>query len=759
MKRKALSLLLTASLCIGLLSSAAFAAFPDTADHWAADAIQRWSDAGIVTGGPDGSFHPDAPVTRAELATILCRLFGYDGDAQETYEDVPADAWYAGAMEACAAAGVMNGDGALLYPERTVTRQEAVTLLGRAFALEDAQTGTEQFSDRDQIASWALPQANAMASAGYINGSDGLFMPDKELSRGEIVTILDNMVDYYIDAAGQYTVTGDGFTVVTAEDVVLLTAGYTGTVLTAAGGSYTQEAATSANSDIVAEAVTGTYVGRTLDNGLVKYSNITYATTERWQAPVAVAASDAVIPADTEVTTLSVQSRAPGNPQAEGDLTLDIYVNPASDSTSKGVFVWNTCGGGTASNSNSFDPTQLVLEHPDVIVVVSNIRVSYFGCIDLSVFPDYEEMKETYQYSNNLMRLDYLASLKWVAQNISAFGGDPDNVTIGGQSAGAANASSMLLMEEAHPYFDKVVMESGVALDRISLATMDESREAAEIFMESTGATTLAEALELDPQALLDAEAALTENCIGAYLPDSQSKTFTTVVDDVVIPQDYWSVMEQAAESGVKILVGSTNGEYDRDLAGKTAEEALSDIISANWGKLDPARGGVENADEIIQSYVDRNEQYGRDVITAYKDLKNDINQKVSATLIAEAFSKTSTAYLFSYEWYAENDQAMRATHGSEKKALYPTDDSVPAGLAKAMRSAWASFILTGDPNEGNTDFAQANIQWKPYNTTDRWVMAFDEVMHLDAGQRVDDIETLMPLFAEYEYLRGSQGK
>ena len=104
MKRKVLSLLLTAVMVLGLLPAAALAAFPDTEGHWAADAIQRWSDAGIVTGGSDGNFNPDAPVTRAELATILCRLFAYDSDPQKTYEDVPADAWYAGAMSACAAA-------------------------------------------------------------------------------------------------------------------------------------------------------------------------------------------------------------------------------------------------------------------------------------------------------------------------------------------------------------------------------------------------------------------------------------------------------------------------------------------------------------------------------------------------------------------------------------------------------------------------------------------------------------------------------
>ena len=98
----------------------------------------------------------------------------------------------------------------------------------------------------------------------------------------------------------------------------------------------------------------------------------------------------------------------------------------------------------------------------------------------------------------------------------------------------------------------------------------------------------------------------------------------------------------------------------------------------------------------------------------------------------------------------------MRATHGSEKKALYPTDNSVPEALASSMRSAWASFILFGDPNEGNADFVQARIQWRPYNASDRWIMAFDQAMRLDAGQRVDDIEALMPLFAEYGYLRGT---
>lgn len=590
----------------------------------------------------------------------------------------------------------------------TVSRQEAVEQIARAAGLEQAATGAEGFSDRAQIAPATLGWVNAMAQAGYVGGCGGKFSPDSPISRAEVLTILDRMSD--AAAQGQRQV----------------------------------------------RAAAGTYTGALQKAGLVKFSNITYATAQRWQAPQALPDSAAAVDATAAQSTVTVQG-AEYLPQRQDEhtLTLDVYVNPRGESDEKAVFVWNTCGGGTKSDSNSFDPTRLVAEHPDVIAVVANIRVGYFGCIDLSLFPDYAAQAETYQSSNNLMRLDYLEALKWVNKNIAAFGGDPGNVTIAGQSAGAANASSMLLMDQALPYFQKVVMESGVAIDRISLATLDESRSAAEIFRESTGASTLAQALELEPQAFLDAQKALTANCIGAYMPDSQSKTFTTVVDGVVVDEDYWSAIERAAQSGIQILVGTTNGEYDRDLAGKTAEEALGEIVAANWGKLDPARGGSDQAQALIQGYVDRSQDYGRDTLTAYKDLKNDINQKVSAALIAEAFAKDSTAYLFSYEYYAENPSGNRATHGSEKTALYGPGSGVPSGMGRAMRAAWASFALYGDPNRDNAAFAQAGLTWKPYDTQDHWTMVFDETMRLDAGQRLADVESLMPLFAEYGALRG----
>ena len=503
------------------------------------------------------------------------------------------------------------------------------------------------------------------------------------------------------------------------------------------------------------ETKTGTYVGQ-LDpeTGVVAYKGVTFGTAERWKRAELPEESSEVHYSTESV--LPVQGTYDPETQSEDVLQMDIYVNPAGTSDKKAVIVWCPVGGGTASRGGSTDPSKIVEEDPDVIVAVANSRVSYFGCINLTEFDDYAEYEDEYRYSNNLIRTDFLLALQWINENVAAFGGDPENVTIGGQSAGSVTASSMLLIPGATEYFDKVIMESGVAIDRISLATWEESLEAAEKFREHTGVTTIKEALELEPQELLDAQAYLSSGAIGAYLPDSQSKMFTTVIDNEVVFDDYWEQLEEvAASNDVEILVGSTNGEYDRDLAGMDETQALEAIVSANWGKLDPQRGGAADAGEIIADYVEKDMAYGADTITAYKDLKNDINQKVSAVMIAELFGRNGNAYLFSYEWYAENADGMRAVHGSDRNALFGTDENAPETLQKAMRRAWTCFARAGDPNEGNEYFEAAGVEWAPYDAEGKCTMVFDTDLHTEAGQRVDAVEVLMPLFGEYEKLRG----
>lgn len=124
----------------------------------------------------------------------------------------------------------------------------------------------------------------------------------------------------------------------------------------------------------------------------------------------------------------------------------------------------------------------------------------------------------------------------------------------------------------------------------------------------------------------------------------------------------------------------------------------------------------------------------------------------------AEAFAQNgSDAYLFSFEWFAPNKDGIRAGHGSEKKALYPGAQGFagPEELGRAMREAWAAFILDGDPNQGNACFEAAQVEWKPYRKDAPNTMVFDAEMECVEGQRVEDVESLMPLFEEYPLLRG----
>ena len=112
--------------------------------------------------------------------------------------------------------------------------------------------------------------------------------------------------------------------------------------------------------------------------------------------------------------------------------------------------------------------------------------------IDLSSLEGYEEQKDIYQYSNNLARLDLLACMKWIDQNIAAFGGDPDDVTIGGQSSGSNNCTCLLMMEEAREYFDKAIMESSFSID-ISLQPLEDARFVSNELFKVLGVTSIDE--------------------------------------------------------------------------------------------------------------------------------------------------------------------------------------------------------------------------------------------------------------------------
>ncbi|NLT58570.1 MAG: S-layer homology domain-containing protein, partial [Clostridiales bacterium] len=217
-KYRILAMLLSAALLLSLLVLPAGAAeLTDTADHWAEDVIDTWVGHGVLTGYPDGSFGPDNRISRAELAKLLNAVVGYQSRGSAVFVDVPADAWYADAVLKLATAGVMQGDAGLARPEDPVTRQEAVVLIGRAFAVPEAAAGS--FADEPAIADWARGLVGGMQAAGYVQGSGGNhFNPADSITRAEVVKLLDNLIAEYHSAAG--SVGGDEARTVSGNVVV-----------------------------------------------------------------------------------------------------------------------------------------------------------------------------------------------------------------------------------------------------------------------------------------------------------------------------------------------------------------------------------------------------------------------------------------------------------------------------------------------------------------------------------------------------------
>ena len=196
--------------------------FPDTLGHWAEDAVAVWTEYGIVHGS-DGEFRPDAPIIRAELAALINRVVGYQESNDTAFSDVPDDAWYASDIAKLFAEGIMMGDGdGIMRPLANITREEAVVMLARAFAVEENAGNESPFPDAGDISGWASFLVDGMKAAAYISGdTDGNFNPKSEITRAEVVTILSNLCTAFYSNPGEYSGDVDGNVFISAADITL----------------------------------------------------------------------------------------------------------------------------------------------------------------------------------------------------------------------------------------------------------------------------------------------------------------------------------------------------------------------------------------------------------------------------------------------------------------------------------------------------------------------------------------------------------
>lgn len=209
----------------------------DYSEHWAKDVITEWTNYGVTAGYEDGTFKPNNSMTRAEFATVLTNVFGLTSkDAAQTFTDVKEGAWYQEAVTLASSAGIMNGAGGKFNPNAKITRQEAAVALVNAYSLSGKGDGSVNFTDAANIAAWAKEQVEALASFGYISGRpDGSFDPAGNITRAEVMAMLDNLTVGLMNKAGTYTEDQNGNVVVNVQDVVLKNMTITGNLYLAQG--------------------------------------------------------------------------------------------------------------------------------------------------------------------------------------------------------------------------------------------------------------------------------------------------------------------------------------------------------------------------------------------------------------------------------------------------------------------------------------------------------------------------------------------
>ncbi len=298
-----------------------------------------------------------------------------------------------------------------------------------------------------------------------------------------------------------------------------------------------------------ATARTGTYLGTEFNDTAV-FAGIRFATAERFMAPIPVADSDETI----EALTYGAQAPQLLSPIEQmlgaGDLAmsedchfLNVYT-PSADDGRRPVLVWIhggafTSGGGAMSWYHGSS----LARRGDVVVVTINYRLGALGFLDLGSLAGAK-----FADAGNLGLLDQLTAFQWIQDNIGAFGGNPDNVTVFGESAGGASVVALLGSSASHGLFHRAIAMSP---SLTQLRTAERSHEAAEQFVAATG-VSIDGLLTLPVEQLLQAQASLLSNFVLGVTSFSPSPTGSLFDGDP---------LDGAVRNPIPLLIGTNRDE------------------------------------------------------------------------------------------------------------------------------------------------------------------------------------------------------
>jgi para-nitrobenzyl esterase len=393
---------------------------------------------------------------------------------------------------------------------------------------------------------------------------------------------------------------------------------------------------------------------------------------------------------------------------SEDCLYLNVWV-PANPAKAKlPVMVWIYGGGFVAGATSELRQHGEVLAQQGVIVVSMNYRLGVFG-----FFVHPELAKESgHNAAGNYGLLDQTAALHWVHENIAAFGGDPGNVTIFGESAGSFSVSAQMASPLAKGLFQKAIGESGAAFSRSGLRFAPAAERAerdAKLASAALGVSTLAELRAVPAQTLLDAF--MKPGGPGGF-------GFGPDVDGYFLPESAAAIFAAGKQNDVALLGGWNHDEegVTQVPADKSAIEALKDAGNKDFGA---------KAAEFLKLYPGDTEEQAR---RSMSDYAGDRFIAASTWRWLEAQVKTGKQPVYRYRFdlafpVGPGEAPKGAYHSLEIEYVFGQLDS-KAGvkwrpedyqLSATMQKYWANFARSGDPNGAGL------AKWPVYSAAEGW--------------------------------------
>ena len=467
--------------------------------------------------------------------------------------------------------------------------------------------------------------------------------------------------------------------------------------------------------DCAARCANGVFVGRNRE-GVLSFKGIPFAKPPvgdlRWKAPEepdpSAEVREAFFFGKSPVQAPWYSELASCYPTGEDCLYLNVWT--AGDRSEKKpvmVFIHGGAYGYGGTADPIYDGQNFVKAHPDVILVTIAYRVGVMGFVDFSEV----EGSEGYEDSCNLGLLDQIRALHWIRDNISSFGGDPDNVTLFGESAGGGSVSILPVMPAAKGLFRRVIAESGsIALTY----SRKEAKPFTRLFMKETGARNMQDLLALSE-----------DEIYKANLPINEKNNFP-VRDGRIVPEDLYAAYERGDSAWAEMLCGTNKDEtryWIGEMGGLEIYAPAIPILFENQCRL------FDSDDrKRAKEYYRHGEG---EVWWRLTEFQNDIIFRVPAQKQLELHAKNGGK---AYHYFWSFPSALKhygACHAVELSSVFNnpqekiyTGDSYSPELAAEVQQMWVNFAKYGDPS---TD---AHF-WPVYSEDSRKTMELGTDIHV----------------------------